>query len=88
MSAELTFRRYRAHCDRAARILQAESRGLAMIFCRTKRTAADIAEQLERRADDICLTRLLRRRLYDLGWQATFEGEQYLYELVKALSGG
>ena len=33
------------------------------------------AAQLERRADDICLTRLLRRRLYDLGWQATFEGE-------------
>ena len=32
-----------------ARILQAEGRGLAMIFCRTKRTAADVAEQLEQR---------------------------------------
>ncbi|MEU4034631.1 DEAD/DEAH box helicase, partial [Streptomyces collinus] len=44
---------YRAHNmdkpEMAARILQAEGRGLAMIFCRTKRTAADIAEQLERR---------------------------------------
>ncbi|MFG2265346.1 DEAD/DEAH box helicase [Streptomyces sp. NPDC048720] len=44
---------YRAHsmdkAEMVARILQAEGRGLAMIFCRTKRTAADIAEQLERR---------------------------------------
>ncbi|MGW1588145.1 DEAD/DEAH box helicase, partial [Streptomyces sp. NPDC002386] len=44
---------YRAHSmdkpEMAARILQADGRGLAMIFCRTKRTAADIAEQLERR---------------------------------------
>ncbi|MFC3233882.1 DEAD/DEAH box helicase [Streptomyces nitrosporeus] len=44
---------YRAHSmdkpEMVSRILQAESRGLAMIFCRTKRTAADIAEQLERR---------------------------------------
>ncbi|MFJ5531441.1 DEAD/DEAH box helicase [Streptomyces sp. NPDC093261] len=44
---------YRAHSmdkpEMVARILQAESRGLAMIFCRTKRTAADIAEQLQRR---------------------------------------
>ncbi|MEV7392446.1 DEAD/DEAH box helicase, partial [Streptomyces sp. NPDC091215] len=44
---------YRAHSmdkpEMIARILQAEGRGLAMIFCRTKRTAADIAEQLERR---------------------------------------
>ncbi|MEV5798958.1 DEAD/DEAH box helicase, partial [Streptomyces collinus] len=44
---------YRAHNmdkpEMVARILQAEGRGLAMIFCRTKRTAADIAEQLERR---------------------------------------
>ncbi|WP_333776422.1 DEAD/DEAH box helicase [Streptomyces sp. IBSBF 3136] len=44
---------YRAHNmdkpEMAARILQAEGRGLVMIFCRTKRTAADIAEQLERR---------------------------------------
>jgi superfamily II DNA/RNA helicase len=44
---------YRAHSmdkpEMTARILQAEGRGLAMIFCRTKRTAADIAEQLERR---------------------------------------
>ncbi|GAA4901787.1 DEAD/DEAH box helicase [Streptomyces coeruleoprunus] len=44
---------YRAHSmdkpEMVARILQADGRGLAMIFCRTKRTAADIAEQLERR---------------------------------------
>ncbi|MEU1405838.1 DEAD/DEAH box helicase [Streptomyces sp. NPDC005728] len=44
---------YRAHSmdkpEMAARILQADGRGLAMIFCRTKRTAADIAEQLQRR---------------------------------------
>jgi superfamily II DNA/RNA helicase len=44
---------YRAHSmdkpEMVARILQAETRGLAMIFCRTKRTAADIAEQLQRR---------------------------------------
>ncbi|MFJ8359148.1 DEAD/DEAH box helicase, partial [Streptomyces sp. NPDC093984] len=44
---------YRAHSmdkpEMIARILQAEGRGLAMIFCRTKRTAADIAEQLQHR---------------------------------------
>ncbi|MEU8772736.1 DEAD/DEAH box helicase [Streptomyces sp. NPDC048606] len=44
---------FRAHNmdkpELVARVLQAEGRGLAMIFCRTKRTAADIAEQLERR---------------------------------------
>lgn len=44
---------FRAHSmdkpELVSRILQAEGRGLAMIFCRTKRTAADIAEQLERR---------------------------------------
>ncbi|MFF8927634.1 DEAD/DEAH box helicase [Streptomyces longwoodensis] len=44
---------YRAHNmdkpEMVARILQSEGRGLAMIFCRTKRTAADIAEQLQRR---------------------------------------
>lgn len=44
---------YRAHNmdkpEMIARILQSEDRGLAMIFCRTKRTAADIAEQLQRR---------------------------------------
>ncbi|MGV9255307.1 DEAD/DEAH box helicase [Streptomyces sp. NPDC003697] len=44
---------YRAHSmdkpEMIARILQADGRGLAMIFCRTKRTAADIAEQLQRR---------------------------------------
>ncbi|MFG3013287.1 DEAD/DEAH box helicase, partial [Streptomyces cinerochromogenes] len=44
---------YRAHNmdkpEMVARILQAEGRGLAMIFCRTKRTAADIAEQLQNR---------------------------------------
>ncbi|KUH40183.1 DEAD/DEAH box helicase [Streptomyces kanasensis] len=44
---------FRAHSmdkpELVSRILQARGRGLAMIFCRTKRTAADIAEQLERR---------------------------------------
>ncbi|MEU7058424.1 DEAD/DEAH box helicase [Streptomyces sp. NPDC046197] len=44
---------YRAHNmdkpEMVARILQADGRELAMIFCRTKRTAADIAEQLQRR---------------------------------------
>ncbi|MBA2808809.1 DEAD/DEAH box helicase [Streptomyces sp. KM273126] len=44
---------YRAHSmdkpEMVARILQADGRGLAMVFCRTKRTAADIAEQLQRR---------------------------------------
>ena len=44
---------YRGHSmdkpEMIARILQAEGRGLAMIFCRTKRTAADIAEQLQSR---------------------------------------
>ncbi|MFI1616970.1 DEAD/DEAH box helicase, partial [Streptomyces lydicus] len=44
---------FRAHSmdkpEMVARILQAEGRGLAMVFCRTKRTAADIADQLARR---------------------------------------
>jgi superfamily II DNA/RNA helicase len=44
---------FRAHSldkpEMVTRILQAEGRGLAMIFCRTKRTAADVAEQLSRR---------------------------------------
>ncbi|MFD4598838.1 DEAD/DEAH box helicase [Streptomyces sp. NPDC058464] len=44
---------YRAHSmdkpEMISRILQADGRGLAMIFCRTKRTAADIADQLQHR---------------------------------------
>ncbi|MBW1598771.1 DEAD/DEAH box helicase [Streptomyces sp. JJ38] len=44
---------FRAHSmdkvEMVARILQAEGRGLAMIFTRTKRTAADVSEQLTRR---------------------------------------
>ncbi|WP_407287838.1 DEAD/DEAH box helicase [Streptomyces sp. BP-8] len=44
---------FRAHSmdkpEMVSRILQAEGRGLAMVFCRTKRTAADIADQLSRR---------------------------------------
>jgi len=44
---------FRAHSmdkqEMVSRILQAEGRQLAMIFCRTKRTAADVAEQLTRR---------------------------------------
>ncbi|GAA3075628.1 hypothetical protein GCM10017562_49740 [Streptomyces roseofulvus] len=51
--ANITQHVYRAHNmdkpEMVARILQARGRGLAMIFCRTKRTAADIAEQLQRR---------------------------------------
>nr|WP_257019063.1 DEAD/DEAH box helicase [Streptomyces sp. TLI_235] len=44
---------FRAHSldkvELVSRILQADGRGLAMIFCRTKRTAADVAEQLTKR---------------------------------------
>jgi superfamily II DNA/RNA helicase len=44
---------YRAHNmdkpELVARILQAEGRGLVMVFCRTKRTAADLADQLQQR---------------------------------------
>ncbi|MEU2789594.1 DEAD/DEAH box helicase [Streptomyces sp. NPDC007100] len=44
---------FRAHSmdkpELVSRILQSNGRGLAMIFCRTKRTAADIADQLARR---------------------------------------
>ncbi|MDI5970425.1 DEAD/DEAH box helicase [Streptomyces sp. SL13] len=51
--ANITQHVFRAHSldkpELVARILQAEGRGLAMIFCRTKRTAADIADQLARR---------------------------------------
>jgi len=34
-----------------------------------------VAAQLEYRADEICLASLLERRLFDLGWEAVFEGE-------------
>ncbi|MEO3975909.1 DEAD/DEAH box helicase [Streptomyces sp. CAU 1734] len=51
--ANITQRVYRAHSmdkpELVSRILQADGRGLAMIFCRTKRTAADIADQLAQR---------------------------------------
>jgi superfamily II DNA/RNA helicase len=44
---------YRAHAmdkvEMLARILQARGRGLTMIFCRTKRTAAKVAEDLAER---------------------------------------
>ncbi|MGW4809751.1 DEAD/DEAH box helicase, partial [Kitasatospora sp. NPDC004272] len=44
---------FRAHSldkvEMVSRILQADGRGLAMIFCRTKRTTADVAEQLTKR---------------------------------------
>jgi superfamily II DNA/RNA helicase len=44
---------FRAHSmdkvEMVARLLQAEGRQLVMVFCRTKRTAADVAEQLGRR---------------------------------------
>ncbi|WP_448323632.1 DEAD/DEAH box helicase [Streptomyces sp. DSM 41493] len=51
--ANITQHVFRAHNmdkpEMVSRILQAEGRNRAMIFCRTKRTAADIAEQLTRR---------------------------------------
>ncbi|MER7984386.1 DEAD/DEAH box helicase [Streptomyces noursei] len=51
--ANITQHVYRAHSldkpELVARMLQAEGRGLAMVFCRTKRTAADISDQLARR---------------------------------------
>lgn len=51
--ANITQHVFRAHSmdkpELVARVLQAEGRGLAMIFCRTKRTAADIADQLTQR---------------------------------------
>nr|WP_167504537.1 DEAD/DEAH box helicase [Streptomyces malaysiensis] len=51
--ANITQHVFRAHSldkpEVVARVLQAEGRGLVMIFCRTKRTAADIADQLARR---------------------------------------
>ncbi|MEU5023140.1 DEAD/DEAH box helicase [Streptomyces milbemycinicus] len=51
--ANITQHVFRAHSldkpEVVARVLQAEGRGLAMIFCRTKRTAADIADQLAHR---------------------------------------
>ncbi|MGG2458561.1 DEAD/DEAH box helicase [Streptomyces sp. RGM 3693] len=51
--ANITQHVFRAHSmdkpELVSRILQAEGRGLAMVFCRTKRTAADIADQLARR---------------------------------------
>ena len=44
---------FRAHSmdkvELVSRVLQAEGHGLAMIFCRTKRTAADVSEQLTTR---------------------------------------
>ncbi|MFL5993542.1 MAG: DEAD/DEAH box helicase [Streptomyces sp.] len=44
---------YRAHNmdkpEMVARILQADGRGVVMVFCRTKRTAADLADQLQQR---------------------------------------
>ncbi|MFJ5264078.1 DEAD/DEAH box helicase [Streptomyces sp. NPDC088387] len=44
---------YRAHNmdkpELVARILQADGRGPVMVFCRTKRTAADLADQLKQR---------------------------------------
>ncbi|GHH62267.1 hypothetical protein GCM10018781_10190 [Kitasatospora indigofera] len=44
---------FRAHSldkvEMVSRILQSEGRGLAMIFCRTKRTAADVSDQLTQR---------------------------------------
>ncbi|MGW3571961.1 DEAD/DEAH box helicase, partial [Streptomyces sp. NPDC000941] len=51
--ANITQHVFRAHSldkpEVVARVLQAEGRGLVMVFCRTKRTAADIADQLARR---------------------------------------
>ncbi|WP_420822046.1 DEAD/DEAH box helicase [Streptomyces avicenniae] len=51
--ANITQHVFRAHSmdkpELVARILQAEGHGLVMVFCRTKRTAADVADQLTRR---------------------------------------
>ncbi|HEY5833298.1 DEAD/DEAH box helicase, partial [Streptomyces sp.] len=51
--ANITQHVFRAHSldkpELVSRVLQADGRGLVMIFCRTKRTAADVAEQLEKR---------------------------------------
>jgi len=51
--ANITQRVYRAHAldktEMLARMLQAEGRGLTMVFCRTKRTAAKVAEELDTR---------------------------------------
>ncbi|WP_370338470.1 DEAD/DEAH box helicase [Catenulispora sp. MAP5-51] len=51
--ANTTQRIYRAHAldktEMLARMLQAEGRGLTMVFCRTKRTAAKVAEELDSR---------------------------------------
>ncbi|PYC63045.1 DEAD/DEAH box helicase [Streptomyces tateyamensis] len=51
--ASVTQHIFRAHSldkvEMVSRILQAEGRGLVMIFCRTKRTAADVADQLTQR---------------------------------------
>ncbi|WP_442811960.1 DEAD/DEAH box helicase [Streptomyces sp. NBC_01803] len=51
--ANITQHVFRAHSldkpEMVARMLQADGRGLVMVFCRTKRTAADVAEQLGRR---------------------------------------
>ena len=51
--ANITQRVYRAHAldktEMLARMLQAEGRGLTMVFCRTKRTAAKVAEELDSR---------------------------------------
>ncbi|GAA2032764.1 hypothetical protein GCM10009839_36260 [Catenulispora yoronensis] len=51
--ANITQRVYRAHAldktEMLARMLQAEGRGLTMVFCRTKRTAAKVAEELDDR---------------------------------------
>ncbi|CCB76718.1 MULTISPECIES: DEAD/DEAH box helicase [Streptomycetaceae] len=51
--ANITQHVFRAHSldkvEMVSRILQARGRGLAMIFARTKRTAADVADQLSRR---------------------------------------
>jgi ribonuclease R len=33
------------------------------------------ASEIEHRADDLCLAWLLERRLFDMGWDAVFEGE-------------
>lgn len=51
--ASVTQHIYRAHAmdkpEMLSRILQAKDRGLVMVFCRTKRTCADLAESLAER---------------------------------------
>jgi ribonuclease R len=53
---------------------EVEAAGLASLAEHCSRAERD-AERLERRGTAICLAFLLKRRLYDAGWDAAFDGE-------------